>query len=380
MNDNTIYLDYAAATPMDSRVLIAMQEAANFFANPSARHSAGKKARTIIEQAREKIANILEVQPGELTFTASGTESDNLAILGVAHSSKNSKKIRSPKIITSPIEHKAVYAPCQKLAQEGFNIHYLSVDHNGLLNLKELERAIDDKTVLVSIIYANNEVGTIQPLRDIANLCHQNGTILHSDACQAAGQLEIRPQVLGLDLLTLNASKIYGPRGIGLLYHKEGIEIEPQILGGNQELGLRSGTENTAAIVGFAKALELVVQNRTVEVRRLRKLRNYFIENLKNIWDVKINGHPTAVLANNISVSFKGDGAALLNRLDSLGVQASMGAACDGKSLDPSRVLVALGLTYEEINGTLRFSLGQQTTQETIDRFLKILKKILSAP
>jgi len=387
-----IYLDYAATTYIDPMVLQKMKPyLTTAYGNASSLYFLGRQVKTAIEKAREEVAEILGVSSQEIIFTGSGTESDNLAIFGIAKAYQNF----GHHIIVSKIEHKAVLESAKKLEKDGFKVTYLNVDSNGIVKLDELKKALNQKTILVSIMYANNEIGTIQPIREISGIIRNfrdvksqkskvKGQVslpaFHTDACQAAGALSLKIKDLGVDLLTLNGSKIYGPKGVGCLYVNKNYKIEPLIVGGSQEMGLRAGTENTALIVGFAEALKLAEKLRKKESQRLRDLRDYFIKNvLKNIPHCRLNGHPQKRLPNNINLSFAGlEGESLVLRLDQYGISASTGSACTSTDLRPSYVLMALGLKEELAHGSLRLTLGRKTTKKDLDYVLKILPKIVS--
>jgi len=383
-----VYLDHAATTPVDSRVLRAMLPYFDRISgNAGSLHEPGREAKAGMYYARKTVADILNCQPEEIIFTGSGTESDNMAILGTARANKKFGN----HIITSNIEHHAVSHPCQELEKEGFLVSFLEIDKMGILPLTFLEKEITDKTILVSVIMANNEIGTIQPIKEIGEIIKKvrlerakKGLkvpiIFHTDACQAAGYLDLDVQKLGVDLLTLNGGKIYGPKGVGALFVRRGTKIDPIIFGGGQEGGLRSGTENTAGIVGLAKALEFANKERKKEVLRQTRLRDYFIkELLLKISRVVLNGHPKKRLPNNVNVSILDvEGEAMLLWLDKYGISASTGSACNSQSLEPSHVILALGRSYEYAHGSLRFSLGRKTTKADIDYVLKVLPKIVS--
>jgi cysteine desulfurase len=356
------------------------------YGNAGSLHQPGRKALMAISRARKTIAQILNCKSEEIIFTGSGTESDNLAIFGAARANKNFGN----HIITSNIEHHAVLYPCEQLEKEGFKVTFSKVDKDGLLSLDSFKKAINDNTILVSVMYANNEIGTIQPIekigaiiKDVREERKKRGLkvpiFFHTDACQAAGYLNLDVQKLGVDLLTLNGSKIYGPKGTGILYIKAGTRIEPIIFGGGQEWGKRSGTENTPGIVGLAEALKIAQKNRKKESQREKKLRDYFIkEILKNISKVVLNGHPQKRLPNNINISILDiEGEAMLLWLDKYGIFVSTGSACDSQSLEPSHVILALSRPYEYANGNLRFTLGRKTTKKDIDYVLRVLPKIV---
>jgi cysteine desulfurase len=390
-----IYFDHAATTPIDKRVLEVMKPYfIKEFGNPSSIYSLGHRARIAIDQAREKIAKILNCQPSEITFTAGGTESCNLAILGVAraYSSFVSKMFpeKKPHLIISAIEHHAVSEPAVYLKKNGWEVSILPVKKDGIVEPEELKRALREETLLVSIMYANNEIGTIQPIKEMSKIIRKfrqemnrdffkEPPFFHTDACQAAGYLDLDVQHLGVDLMTINGSKIYGPKGIGVLYHRREIRIEPLIYGGGQENGLRSGTENVPAIVGLAKALELVEKEKEKENYRLTKLRDYLIKGiLESIPKSFLNGDPIKRLPNNVNVTILDiEGEALILHLSEKGIMASTGSACSSSTLEPSHVLLALGLPPAVAHGSLRLTLGRTNTKKDIDYFLKILSPIV---
>jgi len=383
----SIYLDHASTTPVDPKVLKVMSFCnENVYGNAGSLHQIGRNSAQVILNARENIAKILNCKPQEIIFIGSGTESDNLAILGIARANKNFGK----NIVTTNIEHHAVINPCKQLEKEGFKINYLSVNKDGIVELESVKKAIVDDTVLVSIIYANNEIGTIQPIKEIGEIINnvrqdrikrniKTPIYFHTDACQATGYLDINVIKLGVDLMTINASKIYGPKGVGVLYSKLGNKIDPIVFGGGQERGFRSGTENISGIVGLAKALEIANQIKDKELKRETKLRDYFIKGLLSKIDrVFLNGHAQKRLPNNINVAILDvEGEAMLLWLDKYGICVSTGSACDSQSLDPSHVILALGRPYEYANGSLRFTLGRGTTKKDIDFVLKVLPKIV---
>ncbi len=374
-----IYLDYAAATPVDSRVgkLVSMLSA-EFFGNPSSAHSFGSDAEKVLEDARKKIAGLLAVKSEEIFFVSSGSESDNLAVLGVARANKKNGK----HIITSNIEHLAVLNACKQLEREGFVVTYLPVDISGLVELSLVKKSLRKDTILVSVMQANNEIGTIQPIKEISALIkdwrQKNSSrfpYFHTDACQAAGFLSIQPNSLSVDLVSFNASKIYGPKGIGCLYKKSSVNLEPLVFGGSQERGLKAGTESVALAAGLALALEIAEKNKKNETKRLEELRDYFIEScLKNIADTKLNGHAKKRLPNNINISFKDvDGEMLMLALDQKGIAVSTGSACTTSKTDVSHVIKAIGGNKKW--GNIRISLGRETTAEDLKTTFEILKK-----
>lgn len=370
----TIYLDNASTTRTREEVIRKMSKYFNEkYGNPSSFHSKGLEAKTVLENSRKTIAKLINAKPNEIYFTGSGTESINLALQGIARANKSKGK----HIITTNVEHHAVLETVKFLESKGFDITILKADEFGRVAAKQVEREIKAGTILVSIIFANNEIGTINNIQEIGKLCREKGVYLHTDACQAAEYLEIDVEKLNVDLLTLNGSKIYGPKGIGMLYVKEGILIEPVIYGGGQENNLRSGTENVPAIVGFAKALELASKERAKESKRLIKLRDYMINELLKIPKTRLNGHPTQRLPNNINISFLDvEGESILLYLDKYGICASTGSACSSKSLEPSHVLTGIGLSEEIAHGAIRFSLGKYSTMQDVKFTIKKMQEI----
>ncbi len=374
-----VYLDHAAATYLDPRVKAAMEpywEAD--FGNPSSLYRTGREAKAVLEEARTTIARLLYCEPSEIVFTSGGTESNNLAILGVC---KAAEAAQSPKrhIVTSAIEHHSVLNVCKELEARDYEVTYVPVDSKGLVNPADVAAALRDDTLLVSIMYANNEVGTIEPIAEIAALCQEKDIYFHTDACQAAGALSLDTRALGVDLMTINGIKIYGPKGIGLLYVRQGTRIRPLVYGGGQEKTLRSGTENTPAIVGLAKALELVAYEKNAENERLTTLRNAFFAELSaKISNVNLNGHPTKRLPNNVNVTIDGiDGEAFVLLADQAGIACATGSACDTPSEDPSHVLLALGLSREAAQASVRFTLGKRTSKADIEYVLQVIPPIV---
>ena len=374
MKSKTIYLDHAATTYVDLRVKKEMDNCySEVYGNPGSLHSIGREANELVETSREKVAELLNCKPDEIIFTSGGTESINLAIKGVAF------KKEKGHIITSKIEHPAVIDTCKFLEKKGFSITYLNVDKFGLVNPKDVEKAIKKDTILISIMYANNEIGIIEPIKEIGRIAKNNKIIFHTDACQAAGALDLDVNQLNVDLMTLNGSKIYGPKGIGILYKSKEIKLEPLMHGGGQEFGLRSGTENVPGIVGFAKALELSQDDKEKESARLIKLRDYLIISLLNkIEKSFLNGHPKKRLPNNVNISFLDvEGESVLLYLDQKGIEVSTGSACSSQKLEISPVLSAIGLIHDAAHGSIRFTLGKKTTKKDIDYTVKVLKEII---
>jgi cysteine desulfurase len=380
-----VYLDHGATTPLDPRVReVMLPYLCLKQGNPSSFHTFGKDVKDDIQHARELIANILSVRSDEILFTSGGTESDNLAILGYARKNQQFGK----HLITTKIEHHAVLEAMMHLERkEGFEVTYLEPDRDGLVSVQQVQAALRADTILVSIMYANNEVGTILPIAQIGNMIdkwrseHKRPQLMfHTDACQATGYLDLNVQKLHTDMLTLNGSKMYGPKGSGILYLKRGIKLQPLQFGGAQERGLRPGTENVAGIIGLAKALELAQQTRNKESERLCALRDYLIEGLQSsIKKTRLNGHKTHRLPNNVNISFMDiEGEALILYLDAAGIYASTGSACTSVSLDPSHVILAMGLPYEVAHGSIRFSLGHDTTKDDMDYVIKTLPPLVA--
>lgn len=375
-----IYLDHAATTYIRPEVVKAMEKYySQEFGNPGSFHTIGLRAKEAMNQARETIKTLINAdKPEEIVFTGSGTESINLALKGIARANKEKGK----HIITSKIEHEAVLETCYYLEKhEGFEITYLDVDKCGRVCHNELKKAIRDDTILISIMYANNEVGTIQPIKQLSKIAKEHNILFHTDACQAGGTLNMDVKDLGVDLMTLNSSKIYGPKGVGLLYVRRGIKIQAIIHGGGQENKLRSGTQNIPGIVGFAKALELGQAEKEKENKRLIQLREKLIKGIQEtIPKTFLNGHPIERLPNNVNVTILDvEGEAMMLYLNEHGICASSGSACTSQSLDPSHVILALGLPFEVAHGTLRFTLGRQTTEEGINKLLEVLPGIVEA-
>ncbi len=374
----TIYLDHAATTPLDERVLEAMLPyLGERFGNPSSLHRLGREARRAVDEARQTVADILHASPSEIVFTSSGTEADNLALRGVAQAMR--EEGRGQGIVTSSIEHHAILHTVDALDEAGYPATIVPVDGDGLVQAGELERAIRPGTALVSIMYANNEVGTVQPLAELAAVAHAHSAYFHTDAVQAAAYLSLDVDELGVDLLSLSAHKFYGPKGIGLLYVRRGVPLVPQILGGGQERGRRSSTENVAGIVGLAAALRLAQEGREEYNAHCLALRERLIAGvLQGIPEARLTGHRTQRLPNNASFCFAGaDGESILVKLDQLGICASSGSACTAGTLEPSHVLTALRIPREMALGSLRLSVGRGNTPDEIERLLEVLPGIM---
>lgn len=374
--EKNIYLDHAATTFVKEEVLKEMLPYfTEGYGNASSVYSLGQKAKLTLDTARERTAKALSCDASEIYFTASGSEADNWAIKGCAR--MNRKK--GNHIITSSIEHHAVLHTCKALEKEGFEVTYLPVDSDGKVSPKDVEAAIKDTTILITIMFANNEIGTIEPIAEIAQIAKSKGVLMHTDAVQAVGAVPINIKELGVDMLSLSAHKFAGPKGVGALYLRKGVRIENLIEGGAQEKGKRAGTENIAGIVGLASALEIAVGSMDEKSQKLIKMRDYIIENIETrIPYCRLNGHRTDRLPNNVNFSFEFiEGESLLLWLDIKGIAASSGSACTSGSLDPSHVLLGIGLKHEIAHGSLRITLGEENTYEEIDYMLSELCSIV---
>ena len=370
------YFDHASTTPVKEEVLKEMIPYFNLeFGNPSSLYSIGRRNRRAVEEAREKVARAINAKPNEIYFTGCGSESDNLAIKGIAYALKE----KGNHIITSRIEHHAVLNSCKSLERDGFKVTYLNVDKDGLINLQELKETITDKTILITIMTANNEIGTIEPIEEIGKIAKKNNVYFHTDSVQAIGNIKIDVQKMNIDSLSMSAHKFYGPKGVGALYVKEGVPFIKLQDGGHQEKNKRAGTENTAGIIGLGKAIELAYKNIDEYNDKLQKLRDYYISEVENkIPGTILNGHRTKRLPGNANISFKGvNGGDLLLKLDEKGICASTGSACNTGSTQPSHVLVSIGLKPEYLQGSLRTTFGYENTKEDIDYLLSSLKEII---
>lgn len=370
-----VYLDNAATTALSPKVLEKMMPyLTDIYGNASSPHSFGQTARIGVEHAREQVARAINADPSEIVFTGCGTESDNTVLFGVAE--RYAKK--GDHIITTNVEHHAILHSCAALEKKGIKVTYLPVDKDGLVTPEQVRDAITDKTILVSVMFANNEVGTIMPIPEIAAVCHEKGVLFHTDAVQAAGHIPIDVKAMGIDMLSISGHKFHGPKGVGVLYERKGIRLPSYIIGGEQEKGRRAGTDNVAGIVGLGEALELAVTNMSETSARMTRMRDRLIEGIEaTIPEVKLNGHRTKRLPNNVNFSIKYiEGESILLMLDMAGIAASSGSACTSGSLDPSHVLLALGLTHEVAHGSVRMTLGDDTTDEDIDYVLETLPKV----
>jgi len=371
-----VYLDYQSAKPVDLRVIEAMTPYFyDKFGNPSSLHKIGDEATKVLEESRQTIANFINAEKDEIIFTSGATESNNLAIIGFALRNKE----KGNHIIISEIEHISIHNIAKYLVKNGFDVSKVPVDQYGRVNLSKIKERINGKTFLISVGYANNEIGTIQNISDIGRLCRENNIAFHSDAVAAEGLIPIDVEKDNIDLLTVSSNDIYGPKGLGILYIRKGIRVNPLIIGGGQERGLRSGSENIPGIVGMAKAVEIMQVEMDEEVKRLKVYRNKLIDNiLEDIPKSHLNGHPTNRLSNNAHFRFEGiEGEALLLSLKDKGISVSTGSACTSKTLEPSHTLIALGLLHEEAHGSLELTGGRFTKKEDIDLVLEFLPQVV---
>ncbi len=374
-----VYLDHASTTPVDTEVLAAMSPYPDeIYGNASSIHDYGIEAAEAIEEARKQVAESIGARPEEIVFTAGGSESDNLAIKGLVYRNDNMRKTKGLHIITSAIEHPAVIETCRYLEKQGFTVTYLPVDNDGFLDPQYVHEAITKNTILVTIMYANNEIGTIEPIAEIGKIAQEHDVPFHTDAVQAVGKLPIDVKQEHIDLLSISSHKIYGPKGVGALYIKKGIKLDPIIHGGGHENGVRSGTYNTPGIVGLGKACELGKKRMNADVAHMTKLRDTLINNILEIEESYLNGHPKKRLANNAHFRFTAiEGESLNLLLNEQGIAAATGSACSSKKLEASHVLLALGLEPAQAHGSLRFSLGRMTTDDDISYVCKIVPDVV---
>lgn len=373
---NRIYMDNAATTRVTEPVAQAMMPyLTEVFGNPSSVHGFGRDARKALDHARAQVAQALGAEPREIYFTGCGTESDNWAIRGAAYAHKN----KGNHIITTTIEHHAVLHTCEQLEKEGFEVTYLEVDENGLIDLKALEAAIRPTTILITVMAANNEIGTLEPIEEIGSIARAHNVLFHTDAVQAIGSVPFNVKRMNIDMLSLSGHKFHAPKGVGALYIRSGVKIDRLIRGGAQERGQRAGTENLASIVGMGRAIELATQNLEAHNAKLSALRDRMVQGiLDKIPEVRLNGHPTLRLPGNVNVSVRYiEGESLLLSLDLKGIAASSGSACTSGSLDPSHVLLAIGLPHEIAHGSLRFSLSEENTEAEVDYVVDTLQEIV---
>lgn len=371
-----IYVDNAATTKMNAAVAEEMIPfMTEFYGNPSSIYLEGREAKRAVEKSREQVAKAISAEPKEIYFTGSGTEADNWAVRSAASAYSNKGK----HIITSSVEHHAVLHTCQELEKQGYEVTYLPVDKYGRVSVEDLRNSIRPDTILVSIMFANNEIGTIMPVKEIGAVCRENGVLFHTDAVQAIGMCEIDVEELNIDMLSLTAHKFHGPKGAGALYVRQGVKLTPFITGGAQERGKRAATENVPGIVGLGKAIELAAENIPERQKKLSELRDYYIEKVLNkIPYSRLNGHPKDRLPGNANISFQFiEGEGMLLRLDMKGISASSGSACTSGSLDPSHVLLAIGLKHEEAHGSLRVSFDETNTKEQVDYIVDELADII---
>ena len=372
-----VYLDNAATTALSPRVLEAMLPYfTQHYGNPSSVHAFGREAKQGLDRARDQVAKALHCDPSEVIFTGCGTESDNTVLLGVAQRYRNKGK----HIITTNVEHHAILHTCEYLEKQGYSVTYLPVDQDGLVTAEQVAAAIRPDTILVSIMFANNEVGTIMPIQEIGAVCKEKGVLFHTDAVQAVGHIPVDVQAMHIDMLSLSAHKFHGPKGVGALYCRKGIRLPSYIMGGAQERGRRAGTENVAGIVGLGAAIQLATEQLEENRAKMTALRDRLMTGIQaRISEVKLNGHPTNRLPNNVNFSFKYiEGESILLMLDMNGIAASSGSACTSGSLDPSHVLLALGLPHEIAHGSVRLTLGDETTEEDIDYTIDVLEKTVA--
>jgi len=359
-------MDYGAASPVDPRVLEAMMPYfSGSFGNPSSIHSYAFETQTAMQTARQQVADLIGAQQQEIVFTSCATESNNLALIGAAMRYRK----RGNTIVISNIEHISIMNICKELSKQGFEIKYVPVDSDGIVNLERLGEIVDDNTIMVSIMAANGEIGTIQPIEKAAELAHEHGALFHTDATAAAGKIPLDATENGIDLMTLSSNDLYGPKGIGALYARKGLRVKPIMIGGGQEGGMRSGSENIPGIVGMGKAAELAKEELRGEAERLKRLRDRLIRGItESVPESHLNGHPTLRLPNNANIRFSYiEGEALILSLDQLGIQVSSGSACAAKTLEPSHVLLAIGLKHEEAHGSLVFTLGKGNREEHVE-------------
>ena len=374
---NIIYLDNSATTPIKSEVLQEMMPyLTTEYGNASSLYSVGRSAKRAIEKARNRVAELLNCNHNEIYFTGGGSESDNIALKGFAYANKE----KGNHIITSKIEHPAILETCKTLERQGFEVSYININEDGIIDVEELRKSIKSNTILISVMTANNEVGTIQPIEEIAKIAHDNNVVFHTDAVQAIGNVQIDVEKMRIDMLSLSSHKINGPKGVGALYIKNGIEVEKFINGGHQEKDRRAGTENIAGIVGLGKAAEIARKNMEKHIRNLSKVRDYYIKKVqKEIPNIRINGSMENRLPGNANISFKGVNASeLIFKLDERGICVSSGSACSSGNTNPSHVLTAMNVPEVYLNSAIRTTFGDNNTFEQVDYVVKILKQIIN--
>ncbi len=375
-----IFMDHASTTKVDDEIVNAMLPYfSKYYGNPSSIHAFGREAREAVDTARTHVGDLLGARDDEIIYTAGGTESDNLAIKGVAYQNKDKRTTKGPHIITSTIEHPGVLEVCRHLETQGFHVKYLPVDQNGCINPEELHNSISKNTFLITIMYANNEIGTIEPIEEIGKIASEHDIIFHTDAVQAVAKIPIDIKKLHIDLLALSSHKIYGPKGVGALYIRNGVKLQPIIHGGGHEKGLRSSTSNVPGIVGLGKACELAKQRMAKDTAHMKTLRDLLIKNLLSIEESYLNGHPEKRLVNNAHFRFTGiEGESLLLGLDEQGIATSTGSACASKKLQASHVLLAIGLDPVQAHGSIRLSVGRENTKDEISTVTKAIPEVVN--
>ena len=363
-----IFMDHASTTKVDKEVIDAMLPFfSEYYGNPSSIHSFGRETHDAVDQSRKKVADLLHANGDEIIFTAGGTEADNIAIKGIAYKNKNKRESKGPHIITSSIEHPAVLETCEHLEKQGFKVNYLPVDEYGIVKVDELQESISKNTFLITIMFANNEIGTIEPMQEIGKIAKENSILFHTDAVQAIGKVPVDVNKMNIDLLALSSHKMYGPKGVGASYIRNGVKLQPIVHGGGHEKGLRSSTHNVPGIIGLGKACELAEKRMEKDTKYIADLRDKLIKNVLQIEESYLNGHPEKRLCNNAHFRFTGvEGESLLLALDEKGIATSTGSACSSIKLKASHVLTAIGLNPVELHGSIRLSLGRESTEDEI--------------
>lgn len=375
-----IFMDHASTTKVDAEVIeVMLPYFSKYYGNPSSIHSFGREANEALDRSRAQVGELLGARDEEIIFTAGGTESDNLAVKGVAYLNKEKRKINGPHIITSTIEHPSVLETCRHLETQGFSVKYIPVDTYGIVDLEKLRSSISKNTFLITIMFANNEIGTIEPIEEIGKIAHEHEILFHTDAVQAVGKIPIDVKKLHIDLLALSSHKIYGPKGTGALYVRNGVKLQPIIHGGGHEKGLRSSTHNVPGIAGLGKACELAGKRMEKDTAHMRSLRDLLIKNVLQIEESYLNGHPELRLVNNAHFRFTGiEGESLLLGLDEKGIATSTGSACSSKKLQASHVLTAIGLSPVEAHGSLRMTLGRESTKDEIAMVSRVMPEVVT--
>ncbi len=374
-----VFMDHSSTSKVDDKVIDAMLPYfSKYYGNPSSIHWFGREAHDAVDMSRKNVADILNAREDEIIFTAGGTEGDNIAIKGVAYNNKDKRGLKGPHIITSQIEHPAVLQTCKHLEAEGFEVKYLSVDEYGVVKLDELKKSICKNTFLISIMFANNEIGTIEPVEEIGKIAKENNILFHTDAVQAVGKTPIDVKQLHIDLLALSSHKMYGPKGVGALYVRKGVKLTPIVHGGGHEKGLRSSTLNVPGIVGLGKTCELARERMNDDMKYLRNLRDKLIKNILKIEESYLNGHPEKRLVNNAHFRFTGvEGESMLLAMDAKGIATSTGSACSSEKLQASHVLTAIGLDPEYAHGSIRLSIGRENTEEEVTYVCNSLSEVV---